>query len=148
MPARTKGRAKFDFHGRPFVWWIDGDRYLRINSLDKKFVVAVGLISDDEFSLVEVIGQEFPGIDPHESRPVRLKGPRTDGGSIGAWVEAVMEWAFDPDRPLIRAAVHRRRCSRPFLFAPLALCVGLCSIMGVALGATCLDAEAMLRWWY
>ena len=43
MPARTKGRVKFDFRGRRFVWWVDGDRWLRIASLDKKVVLAVPL---------------------------------------------------------------------------------------------------------
>jgi hypothetical protein len=37
------GRAKFDFRGRPFVWWVDGDFWLRIASLDKRFVVAYAL---------------------------------------------------------------------------------------------------------
>jgi hypothetical protein len=29
MPVRTKGRAKFEFRGRQFVWWVDGDYWLR-----------------------------------------------------------------------------------------------------------------------
>src|SRR4051794_37607582 len=48
MAARTKGRAKFDFHGRPLLWWVDGDRYLRITSLDKKFVIAYPIGTEPE----------------------------------------------------------------------------------------------------
>jgi hypothetical protein len=95
MPARTKRRAKFDFRGRPFVWWIDGDRYLRISSLDKKFVIAVPMETGSDLPFMEVIGHEFPGIDPSEPRPVRLVTPPPPGKSIGAWVDQLLTWSFD-----------------------------------------------------
>jgi hypothetical protein len=103
MPARTKRRAKFDFHGRPFVWWIDGDKYLRIASFDKSFVISLLLYNEaDDPPHVEVIGQEFPGIDPAEPRPVRLYVTWPAGDSMGAWVDELLTWAFDPGKELRR----------------------------------------------
>jgi hypothetical protein len=103
MPARTKGRAKFNFHGRPFIWWVDGDRWLRIASLDKKFVVAVPLGVDYAVPpLLEVIGEEFPGLPEAMPRPVRLVTPRLFDNSalrgMGGWVESILEFAFDDGR--------------------------------------------------
>jgi hypothetical protein len=110
MPARTKGRAKFDFRGRPFVWWVDADRYLRISSLDKRFIIAAPMgTAIDMPPVIEVIGQEFPGLDPSERRPIRLVVPESDSGecpapgtSMGAWVDELLRWSFDPGRALIR----------------------------------------------
>jgi hypothetical protein len=102
MPARTKGRAKFDFHGRTFLWWVDDDRYLRILSLDKKFVVAALIATTAGVPIIEVIGSEFPGIDPKERRPIRLIGPHPTGLSMGEWVHTVLRWAFDPKHELNR----------------------------------------------
>ena len=102
MPARTKRRATFDFHGRPFVWWVDGDKYLRIASLDKKFVTAhrIGRALGEP-PTVEVIGSEFVGLVPTESRPIFFVAPEPSG-PMGAWVDQLLRWAFDPDRPLVR----------------------------------------------
>jgi hypothetical protein len=104
MAARTKGRAKFDFRGRPFLWWIDRDRYLRILSRDKKFIIAAPIWTlPGSSSVIEVIGPEFPGLDARELRPIRLVGPnRTAPNSLGEWVDEVLCWAFDPKRRLIR----------------------------------------------
>ena len=103
MPIRTRGRAKFDFRGRAFVWWIDNDKYLRIASLDKKFVIALLLGADiDAPGVVEVTGQEFPGLDQSERRPVRLVVPWPEGKSMGAWVDELLRWSFDPGHALIR----------------------------------------------
>ena len=104
MPARTKGRAKFDFRGRAFLWWVDRDWYLRILSLDKKFIIAVPLGAlPEESSVIEVIGPEFPGLDPAEARPIHLIGPhRTNSLSMGGWVNEVLTWAFDQTHQLIR----------------------------------------------
>ena len=83
MPARTRGRAKFDFKGRPFVWWIDGDYWLRIASADKCFVVAFALgRASDQVPILAVHGPEFLGL-PSAPRP-RLLGrfgamPAIDG---------------------------------------------------------------------
>lgn len=101
MPARTKRRAKFMFGGRLFVWWVDGDRYLRISSIDKKFVVAYHLWGATP--VLDVIGQEFPGVSPSEPRPVRLIVPEPDSQSMGATVDALLRWAFDPGHELVRS---------------------------------------------
>jgi hypothetical protein len=102
MPARTKRRAKCIFRGRLFVWGVDGDRYLRISSADKKFVIAFPLGTADDPPVVEVIGREFPGIDASEQRPVRLLAPQPAGKSMGAWVDGLLRWAFDPTHELVR----------------------------------------------
>jgi hypothetical protein len=105
MPARTRGRAKFDFRGRPFVWWVDSDRWLRIASLDKRFVIAWPLGRRlDEPSTILVVGQEFPGIDAAEARPVRLLVPERVGPSMGAWVDHLLRWSFDPAHERVRYA--------------------------------------------
>ena len=100
MPARTKRRAKFIFGNRLFVWWVDADRYLRISSIDKKFVIALHLW--DAPPRLDVIGPEFPGIDRSEQRPVRLTVPWPVGQSMGAQVDALLRWAFDPGHELVR----------------------------------------------
>ena len=103
MPARTKRRAKFDFSGRPFVWWIDGDRYLRVVSLDRKFVIAVPFVGvENDCWPVMIIGPEFPGVDPRERRPVVVAGPQPLQGPMGAWVDQLLRWAFDPAHELLR----------------------------------------------
>jgi len=103
MPGRAKGRAKFDFRGRAFVWWVDGDRYLRISSQDKKFVIAFPLGRKiDTPPVVEVIGQEFTGLGPTEARPIWLIVPEPSGKSMGAWVDELLRWCFDPGHSLIR----------------------------------------------
>jgi hypothetical protein len=85
MAARTKGRAKFDFRGRPFVWWVDGDRYLRVSSLDKRLIIAYPLVAEaDDPAVVEVIGSEFPGLDQSEQRPVWFVAAPLSGRSMGA----------------------------------------------------------------
>jgi hypothetical protein len=64
----------FTFRGRPFVWWVDGDRYLRISSIGKKFIVAFHVVGAP--ARLQVIGQKFPGIAPSEPRPVPLVVPQ------------------------------------------------------------------------
>jgi hypothetical protein len=103
MPARTKRRAKFDFHGRPFVWWVDADRYLRISSLDKKFIIAYPLgTAGDAPPAVEVIGTEFHGINSTEPRPLWFVAPPLPATSMGAWVHCLLTWSFDPSQKLER----------------------------------------------
>jgi hypothetical protein len=102
MPARTKGRAKFDFRGRPFVWWVDGDRWLRIASLDKKYVVAFPLgRAAGEPPILTVSGPEFPGLEISSSRPKYLIVPEPSGDSMGAWVDWLLQWSFDASHDLI-----------------------------------------------
>ena len=105
MPARTKRRANFTFRGRPFVWWIDADRYLRVSSLDKRFVVALHLLRcTDAPNVLDVIGPEFPGVAPADRRPVRLAVPSPYGQSMGATVDALLRRSFDPGHEIIRAS--------------------------------------------
>jgi len=73
MGIRKKGRAKFTFDGRLFVWWIDNEIYLRIASNDKRFVVAYLLLG--ETSLLAVHGPEFPSLD-HRKRPAWFTIPQ------------------------------------------------------------------------
>jgi hypothetical protein len=104
MPARTRGRAKFDFRGRPFVWWVDGDRYIRISSLDKKFIIAFPIMAEvGRPPVIEVIGKEFAGLDSSERRPIWLKAPQPSPDKpIGAWVDDLLRWSFDPAHELVR----------------------------------------------
>jgi hypothetical protein len=111
MPARTKGRAKFDFRGRPFLWWVDRDRYLRITSLDKKFVIAFLIGTEpDEPQVVEVIGSEFPGVDRSDPRPLWFVAPAlpTTGTGMGAWVDCLLTWSFDAGQERERVAARPR----------------------------------------
>lgn len=111
MPGRTKGRAKFDFRGRAFVWRVDGDRWLRINSVDKKFVIAFPIgRAIDMPPVIEVIGQEFLGIDRSERRPIRLIVPEPSGEPMGAWVDELLRWSFDPEHALVRFEAPVRFC--------------------------------------
>ena len=104
MPARTKGRAKFDFRGRPFVWWVDAERWLRIASLDKRFVVAYALgRALGQPPILTVHGHEFPGLDSSEPRPVHLIATEPTGKSMGAWVDHLLAWSFEERHELIRA---------------------------------------------
>jgi hypothetical protein len=97
MPARTKRRAKFDFNGRPFVWWIDGDYWLRIASMDKRFVVAYALgRALDQAPILVVDGPEFPGLGSGVPRPAYLVVPEPSGESMGAWIEELLTWSFTP----------------------------------------------------
>jgi adenine/guanine phosphoribosyltransferase-like PRPP-binding protein len=98
MPARSRGRASFDFQGQPFVWWIDGDRWLRIASSDKRFVVALPLLRGVRAPVVlTVTAQEFPDL-ASASRPAYVIAPATTGTSPGAIVSELLGWAFDPAR--------------------------------------------------
>ncbi|WP_186775679.1 hypothetical protein [Rubripirellula tenax] len=100
MGIRKKGRAKFDFKGRPFVWWIEGDVHLRIASDDKQFIVGYLLIGDS--SLLVVHGLEFPGIQNSE-RPLRLwVPPLSPTPVIGHHVNHILSMCFDGEtRPFV-----------------------------------------------
>ena len=105
MPARTKGRAKFDFRGRAFVWRVDGDYWLRVSSLDKQFVIAYALgRAAGTPPVVGVSGVEFPGIGRNEPRPVWLVAPELghSGVGMGSWVEQLLSWSFDPGHEINR----------------------------------------------
>ena len=89
MGARKKGRVKFDFNGRPFVWWIDNVTFLRIASDDKRFVVGNLLI--DRLDLLAVHGPEFPQLDD-SSRPAWFVMPDLDTSTdFGRRVNDILE---------------------------------------------------------
>src|SRR5687768_3187667 len=115
MAARTKGRAKFNFHGRPFLWWVDGDRFLRITSLDKKFVIAYPMGTEPgDPAVVQGIGSEFPGVSS-ERRPLWFVAPSLPTTSMGAWVDRLLTWSFDTSQKRnasnrVRGSFGRRSC--------------------------------------
>jgi hypothetical protein len=109
MPARTRRRAKFDFNGRPFVWWIDGDYWLRIASADKRFVVAFALgRAPGQLPILVVHGPEFLGLPSGGPRPAYLVVPEPRGGSMGAWVEELLTWSFSPRHQVVLSEVPPR----------------------------------------
>ena len=92
MGIRKKGRAKFNFDGRVFVWWIDNEIYLRIASDDKRFVVAYLLLG--ETSLLAVHGPEFPGLDDRK-RPAWFTIPQLAAEpEIGRHVNHILTVCF------------------------------------------------------
>ena len=56
------------------------------------------IVENGEMPTVQVIGHEFPGIDPRERRPVVLEVPKRAGASFGARVDQLLRWSFDPRR--------------------------------------------------
>jgi hypothetical protein len=98
MSIRVKGRAKFDYRGRQFVWWVDNDTYLRIASADKQFVVAY-LLFDPNFigPLLAVHGPEFPGVSRKESRPSWFVPPKFSATSMGGHVAEILDWYFQTE---------------------------------------------------
>ena len=99
MSIRRKGRARFDYHGRQFVWWVDNDTYLRIASADKQFVVAYLLFDPDSVGpLLAVHGPEFPGVSNKDSRPVLLVPPKFSADSMGGHVADVLDWCFGTEK--------------------------------------------------
>ena len=91
MGIRKKGRAKFDYHGRLFVWWIDNEIYLRIASDNKRFVVGHLLVG--ESSLLAVHGPDFPGLE-HNQRPCWFTMPPLRSPDIGRHVEHILNICF------------------------------------------------------
>ena len=108
MPARTKGRAKFDFRGRPFVWWIENDKFLRIASGDKKFVIAYLIGTDPDEPVVEVIGPEFAEIERTEPRPLWFVAPPLPAASVGTRVDRLLRWSFDTGQKRERVSARPR----------------------------------------
>jgi hypothetical protein len=86
------------------VWWVDGGFWLRIASLDKRFVVAYALgRASDQPAILTVHGHEFPGLEPSEPRPIYLKTLELAGTSMGGWVEQLLGWSFEQKHELTRA---------------------------------------------
>ena len=99
MAIRTQGRAKFDYNGRSFVWWVHQDTYLRIASADKQFVVSYVLYDPDSVGpLLAVLGPEFPGIARTEPRPMFLVPPKLNWECpMGRHVADILDWCFQSD---------------------------------------------------
>lgn len=84
------------------------DCWLRIASLDKRFVIAFPMgRAADESETISVFGSEFTGLDPSGGRPIRWVVPAETGlASTGFWVERLLRWPFDPGHGIVR---HTRR---------------------------------------
>jgi hypothetical protein len=96
MAVRTKRLAKFEYHGRQFVWWVDSDIFLRIASADKQFVVAYVLVETESIGpLLAVHGPEFLSVSRSERRPVWLAPPRFSADSMGRLVADALDWCFE-----------------------------------------------------
>ena len=101
VSVRTKGRAKFYFRGRAFVWLVQDDKWLRVASADKRFVVAYSMIVErGEKPCLVVNGEEFLGLENHR-RPIHLLPELPNSNSVGSLVNNLLEWCFDPNHPLI-----------------------------------------------
>ena len=99
MAIRTKGRVRFDYNGRPFVWHVADEVVLRIASADKHFSVAYELIGNNP--LLAVGGPEFVGIAKSVSRPAWIVPPKFNARVSGRLVREVLNWCFDPDHEII-----------------------------------------------
>lgn len=100
MAIRTKGRRRFDFNGRPFVWFVKDDVYLRIASGDKRFSVIFELVGKQP--LLGVSSHGFPGIPDAIARPAWIIPPKfATQGSTPALVREVLEWCHDPDHEVV-----------------------------------------------
>jgi hypothetical protein len=96
---RKKGRYRFDYKGRQFVWYYAHDISLRIASVDKQFGVLYELIGNNR--LVAVSGPEFIGITKTVKRPVWIVPPQFSRPIGPALVREILDWCFDPDHTLI-----------------------------------------------
>ncbi|MEM9346629.1 MAG: hypothetical protein AAGB26_08425 [Planctomycetota bacterium] len=105
---------RFEYRGKYFHWYNDGDRYIRIASEDKKFVVAY-LLGDlyGMQSHLEVTGQDFPGIAATEERPVRICVPKFVEDefktSFGAFVNALIRWCLQETHQIKRYKPNSNR---------------------------------------
>ena len=96
---RTKGRSRFSYNGRPFVWYVLDETQLRIASADKHFVVAFELIGNGP--LLSVSGPEFLGISPSVKRPVWIVPPQFTDSIGGKLIRAILDWCFDPKHVIV-----------------------------------------------
>jgi hypothetical protein len=97
---RTKGRRRFTYNGRRFVWYIARDIKLRIASNDKQFAVMYELIGNSP--LFAVSGPEFLGVPATIKRPVWLVPPRFTRPLGSALVREVLEWCIDASHEIVR----------------------------------------------
>jgi hypothetical protein len=98
MGVRKKGRARFEYLGEYFHWYLD-DWRVHVCSEDKTFVIAY-FMGDPwgDGPHLEVHGNRFPGLEDNSNRPVRLCVPKfvTSAGtkSLGAFVNALIRWSL------------------------------------------------------
>jgi hypothetical protein len=96
---RTKGRNRFNYNGRPFVWYVADETQLRIASMDKRFVVMFELIGKQP--LMSISRHEFPGIPPSHPLPIWIVSPHFSQTVGGALVREILDWCFNPDHEII-----------------------------------------------
>jgi hypothetical protein len=96
---RTKGRNRFDYNGRQFIWYVADETQLRIASTDKRFVVMFELIGNQP--LMSVSGYEFLGIPPSLQLPIWIVLPRFSNSVGGALVREILDWCFNPDHEIV-----------------------------------------------
>ena len=96
---RTKGRNRFDYNGRSFVWYVAREIELHIASEDKRFVVMLELIGNQP--LLSVSGQEFLGIPPTVNRPAWIVASHFRQPFGGALIREILDWCFDPDHEVV-----------------------------------------------
>lgn len=96
---RTKGRNKFDHHGRSFVWYVKDDCLLCIASSDKRFSVWYELIGNQP--LMSVSGQEFIGIARSVKRPAWIVPPNFGSAVGGKLIQKVLDWCFDENHEIV-----------------------------------------------
>ena len=95
MATRKKGRNRFRFASREFSWWIDNDTFLRISSVDKRFIVAYLLFDPDSVGpLLVVHGPEFPEIQADTERPIWLIPPEFTANNMGRNIADLLNWCF------------------------------------------------------
>lgn len=100
MGARTKGRMKVMVAGRQFIWYVHADTDLHVASADKKFSIVYPWPWTRE--QMTVSGQEFPGIDRAEKRPVQILAPHFEYYSLKDLVKRLIRWSFDPEHEIQR----------------------------------------------
>ena len=107
MGARTKGRCRITVDGREFVWYVHAEYELRVTSMDKKFSVSYPYPYAADGTM-RVSGQEFPGIDPHEPRPVTIQAPDVDKYSFKVIVRNIIRWSLNPSHVIVRTGAKPR----------------------------------------
>jgi hypothetical protein len=107
MGARTKGRCRITVDGREFVWYVHAEYELRITSMDKKFSVSYPYPYSAD-GRMRVSGQEFPGIEPDELRPVTIQAPDVDKYSLKVVVRNVIRWSMNPSHVIVRMGAQPR----------------------------------------
>ena len=108
MAIRTKGRRKFVFEGRDFVYYYDEPWSLHVASADKKFVVILFFffIPWDPQPIdcypLKVVGQEFPGLVRDGQQKIFLRYPHVDAEyNKPSGIRHLLEWCFSLDKEIV-----------------------------------------------